>query len=246
MLLSKHQVSYFSCPICGFHQTEKPYWLNVAYERPINLSDTGLVSRNILFSQKVSVILYFLFGQESQYLDYGGGYGLFTRLMRDIGFDYYWYDSLAENMFAQGFSKKESKEEFQAVTAIEVFEHFSDPGREIRKVLEISKNVVFTTELIDSAHPPPRDWWYYGFDHGQHVAFYSLQTMRYLARVHDVHFYTDRQRLHMFSAKPISQTRFGFLAAGSRRGIFEYVKRRMKSKTDNDSLRLLALGAQNK
>lgn len=246
MVLSKHLVSYFSCPTCGFHQTEKPYWLDEAYERPINLSDTGLVSRNVFFSQKISVILYFLFRHQSRFLDYGGGYGLFTRLMRDIGFDFYWDDSLAENIFAQGFNGKESEQDYQAVTAIEVFEHFSDPRRDLRNILEMSRNVVLSTELIDSNHLPSRDWWYYGFDHGQHVGFYSIRTMEYLARAHGLYFYTDRKRLHMFSVNPIGQARFRFLTAGSRRGLFQYVKRRMKSKTDEDSLRLLLLEAQKK
>jgi hypothetical protein len=244
MVLRKHMVSYFSCPTCGFHQTEKPYWLNEAYERPINLSDTGLVARNIFYSQRVSEILYFLLGRRGRFLDFAGGYGLFTRLMRDVGFDFYWDDSFAENIFAQGFSRKEFEQDYQGVTAFEVFEHFSDPGREISNILEISRNVMFSTELFDPGLLPSRDWWYYAFDHGQHIAFYSLQTMQFLAQAHGLHFYTDGERLHMFSAKPISQARFRLLAAGSIPGVFGYVKRQMKSKTIEDSQRMLALDAR--
>ncbi len=244
MVLRKHMVSYFSCPTCGFHQTEKPYWLNEAYERPINLSDTGLVARNITYSQKVSLILYFLLGRGGRFLDFAGGYGLFTRLMRDVGFDFYWDDSFTKNMFAQGFSSKEFEQEYQAVTAFEVFEHFSDPGREISDLLKISRNVVFSTELFDSGRLPPRDWWYYGFGHGQHISFYSLQTMQFLAQAHGLHFSTDRERLHMFSTKPISPTRFRLLTAGSIPGAFGYVRRHMKSKTTEDSQRMLALDAR--
>ncbi len=39
------------------------------------------------------------------FLDYAGGYGVFTRLMRDIGFDFYWHDPYTQNLFANGFEK---------------------------------------------------------------------------------------------------------------------------------------------
>jgi len=50
------------------------------------------MSRNISSSKITAVILFFLFKKFGKFLDFGGGYGIFTRLMRDIGFDFYWYD----------------------------------------------------------------------------------------------------------------------------------------------------------
>src|ERR1039458_28938 len=34
-VLHKYQVSYFMCSVCGFVNTERPYWLNEAYSEPI-------------------------------------------------------------------------------------------------------------------------------------------------------------------------------------------------------------------
>jgi len=84
IIINKYKIDYFKCDNCGFLQVEEPYWLEEAYKSPINDSDTGLLERNIYLSRKVSVILYFLFKKDGNYLDYGGGYGIFTRLMRDI------------------------------------------------------------------------------------------------------------------------------------------------------------------
>ena len=84
----------------------EPYWLEEAYNNVINLTDTGLMYRNIVFSQQLSVFLYFAFGErgEGQYLDMAGGYGVFVRLMRDIGFNFFWEDIYAKNLVARGLS----------------------------------------------------------------------------------------------------------------------------------------------
>ncbi len=46
-ILDKYDVSYYLCNSCGFHFTEKPYWLNESYENIINKKDFGIMSRNI-------------------------------------------------------------------------------------------------------------------------------------------------------------------------------------------------------
>ena len=46
-VLDKYEVGYHECPTCRLVQTEDPYWLPEAYEKSINTTDTGLVSRNL-------------------------------------------------------------------------------------------------------------------------------------------------------------------------------------------------------
>jgi len=60
-ILHKYKIAYFQCEKCGFVQTENPYWLEESYGSPINLSDTGLLQRNIYLSRKISILLYFFF-----------------------------------------------------------------------------------------------------------------------------------------------------------------------------------------
>src|SRR5438128_9866447 len=89
-VLGKYNVSYLICDGCGLLQTEYPYWLNEAYTSAILDIDTGLLARNVALSKRLSPLLFFLSGRDGPYLDIAGGYGLITRLMRDIGFDFYW------------------------------------------------------------------------------------------------------------------------------------------------------------
>lgn len=188
-LLNKYNVKYFFCNKCNFLQTEDPYWLEESYSRSINFSDTGYIARNIALSNKVSIILYLIFGGKGRYLDFAGGYGVFVRLMRDIGFDFYWEDKYTRNVFAPGFEWNEISL-VNAVTAFEVFEHYVDPMSEIEKLLKISNTIIFSTELYPSSKPSPKNWWYFGLDHGQHISFYSEKTFEYIAHEVGAYYYS--------------------------------------------------------
>ena len=146
-ILNKYVISYFYCSHCIFLQTEEPYWIKEAYSQSINISDTGYMQRNINLSRKVTVLLFLFFNKNMKYLDYAGGYGVFVRLMRDIGFDFYWDDKYIQNLFAQGFEYNQS-DKIEAVTTFESFEHFVNPLEEIEKILAISSNIIFSTEFL--------------------------------------------------------------------------------------------------
>ena len=165
LVLGKYKVSYYHCPQCGFLQTEDPYWLDEAYKDSINAADTGLLSRNIFFSKTTALLIYLLFDKDGVFLDYAGGFGVFTRLMRDIGFNFYWHDPMTQNLVAKGFEYNNFMPNFELLTTFESFEHFADPLIEIRKMLSISNNILFSTFLLPSS-VPAKDWWYYLFDHG--------------------------------------------------------------------------------
>ena len=83
VILGRHKIDYYRCPVCEFIQTEKPYWLNEAYERPVSISDTGYLQRNIYLSKQLTILLALFFNKNGKFLDYGG-YGVFVRLMRGI------------------------------------------------------------------------------------------------------------------------------------------------------------------
>ena len=88
-ILSKYHISYYYCNTCGFLQTEDPYWLKEAYNDALNVFDTGIMARNNSLVMKTAIILFLFFNRNASYLDHAGGYGIFTRMMRDIGFDFY-------------------------------------------------------------------------------------------------------------------------------------------------------------
>jgi hypothetical protein len=229
-ILNKIDIKYYYCDYCGFLQTEEPYWLKEAYSNSISFADTGMMSRNIGSSKTTAVILYFLFNKYGIFLDYGGGYGILTRLMRDIGFDFYWYDSHSTNLIARGFEIKNKNCKYELITVFEVFEHFSEPIKEIKSMLQFSDNILFSTELLPSAIPKPEEWWYYALESGQHISFYSYKTLKYVAQKYDMNLCSNGRDIHMLTKnRKINNKLFNFLLKFQRFGLFFYVQRKKKS-----------------
>lgn len=200
-ILNKYDVDYYQCRHCDFVQTEKPFWLEEAYKNPMNFSDTGIMHRNNKFSKIVTSLITLFFDRQKKFLDYAGGYGVFTRIMRDIGFDFYWTDPYTQNLLARGFEEG-SKDQFQLITTFECFEHLDNPMEEISKMLARSKNIIFSTELAPKPLPKVKDWWYYGTEHGQHIAIYSTKSLEIIADKFGVNYY-NIGNLHLFSEKKI-------------------------------------------
>jgi hypothetical protein len=235
-ILKKYDVKYFKCDNCGYLFTEEPFWLEEAYSRSINLSDTGLLDRNIYFSKILAIIIFFCFNKKEPFLDYAGGYGVFTRLMRDIGFDFYWDDPYTNNLFANGFEKNVSmKPRFELVTAFEVFEHLVNPKDELKKMLLHSDTVIFSTELMKQEIPDPKDWWYYGFNHGQHISFYTKRTLTILAKQFNLKYYSVRG-LHIITPKTFNNYLLVLLKILGSFGLLQIIKLGLKSKTFLDHL----------
>ncbi len=213
VMLGKYSVSYFRCENCGFVQTEAPYWFNEAYSDAINRSDVGLVSRNIMFSKITKALIVAFFNPNSRFIDYGGGYGLFVRMMSDYGFDFYWFDEYCSNLFAQGLEHHPAEKiQYELLTAFEVFEHLKDPVNEISKMLLYSRNILFTTELLPSNPPLPHEWRYYGLEHGQHISFFTERSLSAVARTFGLNFYTNGRSLHLLTDRTISQPMFNIIS----------------------------------
>jgi 2-polyprenyl-3-methyl-5-hydroxy-6-metoxy-1,4-benzoquinol methylase len=210
-ILGKYDINYYQCSSCNFIQTEDPFWLEEAYGSAINYTDIGLVSRNILYTEEVTAMLRMCnFDRNKRYLDYGGGYGLFVRMMRDNGFNFYWSDDYCENIFVKKFSADNlSKEDrhFEVLTAFEVFEHLVDPIKEIEKMLDLSGSILFSTELTKGTLQEIENWWYLGLDHGQHVALYNKQTLEYICKKYNLNLHS-RKSLHFISKKKINDIVF--------------------------------------
>lgn len=196
-ILYKYDIKYFKCPECGFIQTEEPYWLEESYSEVINRSDVGLIKRNLDLSKITKSVINFQFNKSSKYIDYGGGYGIFVRLMRDNGYDFYWKDSFCENLFAKDFEAMNEK--YELLTAYEVFEHLKDPIEETKKMLNLSDNILFSTFIIPSNEPKPDEWWYYALDHGQHISLYSKKSLEALAQKSGMYLYSNNKNIHLLS-----------------------------------------------
>lgn len=231
-ILNNYDIKYYHCQNCGFLHTEEPFWLEEAYAESINVTDTGVMRRNLSLSQMVSILLYFLFKKDGKFVDFAGGYGIFTRLMRDIGFDFFWHDPYTANLMARGFEYSDKDgDKIELVTSFESFEHFSNPLDEIEKMLVVSKNILFSTNILPSVIPKPEDWWYYGLEHGQHISFYSKNTLEVIAKKYKLNLYTNGDTVHLLTEKKLNNRMFNLILMLNRIGLFYVIKRFVKSKT---------------
>lgn len=203
-VLNKYNVSYYICSNCGFIQTEAPYWLNEAYSDAISDSDIGILLRNVVLVDKSKAILSYCLSNHKNILDYGGGYGIYTRMMRDNGFNVEWYDKYAENIFAKGFEK--SVEHYDIVTAFELFEHFDDPVKEISDIFRYGDTLLFSTEIIPNVPPSDKiiDWWYFAPQTGQHIAFYTEKSFNIIAAKFNKRYYKISNGFHIITNKKLS------------------------------------------
>lgn len=210
-VLRKHEAHYYYCTDCDYIFVANPTWLDEAYAEAIASEDTGIATRNVFTALRLAAIYFMGLGDKGQgiYVDAAGGYGLLTRLMRDLGFNYFWSDRYAKNLFARGFEYQASLGTCQAVSAIEVLEHTINPLEFIQQTLAEyqTDTFIFTTETFpDNSPPPPSQWGYYSLETGQHIAFFSPRGLTRLAHRLGMQYF-PLGRLHIFSRKPLSPWR---------------------------------------
>lgn len=239
VVLKKYPADYYQCGSCGFVQTSAPVWIEEAYNSAITSLDIGLLGRNIQLRPEVTRIIDACFPEAKVMLDYAGGYGVFVRLMRDAGFNFYREDKFCENIFADHFDLKDAgRSSFDVVTAFEVFEHFVDPLPEIKKIFGFSEHVIFSTQLTPASNKEMEDWWYIAPETGQHLSFYSSSTMEVLAKQFGKYYYSKNGGLHLFTSKQLSkeQVDYAFRDMNIKPYLFGLFSKELKYKKHRASL----------
>ena len=236
-VLNQYDVQYYYSDASGILLTETPYWLDEAYSHAIAATDTGILRRNFLHLLRSVPLLNKFTDIDSKILDIGGGYGLLTRMLRDVGFDCYSYDKYCQNLFAEGF---EPEADFMAsvLFAFEVFEHIENPQTFLEENFEkySCKTIIFSTQTFN--HVPEKDWWYYAFETGQHITFYQPRTLKLLAEKNNCLYYDLGKGFHLITDQILSMFEhkiFSSRTLSSLRALYLMAKRREQSKTQKDS-----------
>lgn len=231
-ILNKYEVDYFRCEETGFIQTEEPYWLEEAYSSAITKLDVGLVSRNENLRERTIPILNNYKSANEKFLDYAGGYGLFTRMMRDRGFNYFHVDPYCQNIFAEFFdlADLDKNTKFELVTAFEVFEHLPNPLKGIKEMLAYSDSLLFSTELQPEGLKGIDEWWYFIPETGQHVSLFTKKALDFIAKQLGYNFYSDGINLHLFTKKtflsnPFKQKKMPYLIGTMKRKVDRYLRK---------------------
>jgi len=248
-VMGKYAASYRRCTRCAFIFVADPTWIEEAYQSPINKADIGPVNRMVVTSRATKLIIDLVFRKTQQCLDYGSGYGLFVRRMRDLGYDFKAYDRYCKNLFAADFQvPRLNGQKFDISTAFEVMEHAESPMETFDEIFAHADILLFTTDLVPIPTPALGQWWYYALEHGQHISFFTAQALEYVASAFGKKLSTTGAGLHLISHKRI-KTRFMRLFVDETVGkLWELVRSRPSLlMTDFDRLRkqhIAEVGAQ--
>jgi hypothetical protein len=236
-ILRRYDVAYFRCGACQAIHTEAPYWLEEAYGTAIVLSDTGVVRRNVRFVIEVSGILRGCGMDDPVGVDYGGGYGLFTRMMRDIGYRWLWSDPFCQNIFARGFEWAVNSPKPDVVTAFEVMEHLVDPHELFSTVFQRwGAKMLIASTITYSGERPQEDWQYFATHSGQHILLYHECSLRALAKAYGLNVVSIGS-VHIFSRETLgTRNRRWNIVNGITNVLRRLARRRSLTQRDSDEL----------
>ena len=199
-ILGKYHILYYFCGNCKCIQTEKPYWISEAYDSSIAVTDTGIMLRNMEICRDVFSIIKRYFNPKVKVLDYGGGYGILTRMLRDKGVDAYWSDKYSENLLVKGF-EYDGTDKVDIILAFEVVEHLENPMETIREIMSKSDCFIFSVSTLPRFDfKTNQEWWYFAPETGQHIFFPSDETLRWIANELGCRYY-NLLGLHIFSKR---------------------------------------------
>ena len=127
-------------------------------------------------------------------LEFGCGPGpVLADLLVEEGFEVDKYDPY----FYPDLNFKQKK--YDLITSTEVFEHFSDPKKEIKLLNKLLK-VGGYLAVMTSFHPGPEEFaeWWYKWD-PTHIMFYNLKTFKKLVEDHNFEIiFSDQEKYILF------------------------------------------------
>lgn len=180
--LSGYPVYYFLCINCGFcfspeiHRWPMSDFVSKIYNDHYIEVDPDYVEAR---PKQNALQLNELFGPNKaaiRHLDYGGGMGLLSRLLREQGFDSTSFDPFYDNSIAV-----ENMGKFNLITAFEVFEHVSalDVLRKNISLLLADDGLFLFSTLISDGQIKRHErltWWYAAPRNG-HISLFSQKSL---------------------------------------------------------------------
>jgi 2-polyprenyl-6-hydroxyphenyl methylase/3-demethylubiquinone-9 3-methyltransferase len=129
--------------------------------------------------------------------DFGGGNGLFARLMSNSGMAFTSIDPYGTN---QGH---DTGQRYQAITAFEVLEHVVDPVSTLRSITNLGDPDGFfvlasTFAVPKTVRPGQLATWWYAAPRNGHVSLYSTGAFKVLAHQNGLTYLEVTPKTHLF------------------------------------------------
>jgi glycosyltransferase involved in cell wall biosynthesis len=196
-LLGHHRTGLHECAVCGSLQTDPPHWLDEAYADPRPITDTGIVQRTLENSITCADLLARLAVSESDIcVDFGGGNGLFSRMMRDKGFNFFCFDRYVDPFYVPHHAAGDHGiKHATVVTCFEVLEHLPEPAKDLMEIFSYQPDLLIAT--TSTYQGQGAEWPYLSVENGQHVFFYSAPALGQIAEAYGYHLITTGS-LHLF------------------------------------------------
>lgn len=185
------------CQDCEFSFVVGPSWLADSFSETLQPLDIGAVDRCSVVLDFVQTVARITgWRSRSRFIDWGGGYGLMTRMARDRGMNFANFDPYVRPLFSAP-ANLDNLCSTDVIVASEVFLHIENPLHILAELLSFSPVVIITAVV-----PPDRisaEWWYLMPDTGQHVSFYPLHSLKKMAELTDAKLLSDGRFFHIFS-----------------------------------------------
>jgi SAM-dependent methyltransferase len=136
-------------------------------------------------------------GRSLRHLDYGGGHGLLSDLLRDSGWQSMSYDPFVDREVSVADLGK-----FDLITAYEVFEHVPDVrglATNLATLLDQDGITLFSTLISNGnlARNQRITWWYASPRNG-HISLFSKESLYFLATREGMNFGSFSPNMHAF------------------------------------------------
>lgn len=197
LVLKQNQAILVRCQNCEFTYVVEPGWLAGSFTETLQPLDVGTVDRCSVVLDFVQAVARITgWSSPTRFLDWGGGYGLMTRMARDRGMNFANFDPYVQSLFSAP-ANLDRLRPVEVIVASEVFLHIENPLHALSELLSFSPVVIIT-----AAVPPDQislEWWYLMPDTGQHVSFYPLPSLKKLAELTETKLLSDGRFFHIFS-----------------------------------------------
>ncbi len=198
-----YPVYYVLCNDCGFcfapelHRWSLNEFANNVYNSEYAKADPDYLDARPINNAKNIKSIFENISVKINHLDYGGGSGLLSQLLRDSGWASNSYDP-----FVDGDQVVDALGQFDLITAFEVFEHVPDIDQlmaHLSSLLRSDGIILFSTLLSDGfiKRNQRLSWWYASPRNG-HISLFSKNSLSIIAGKVGLNFGSFSEGFHLF------------------------------------------------